>query len=423
MTNSLLPLDNFVVINKSILDNECRLSLTLLYQPIIGSIAVNLYLTLWAYLDKNTISSQGNSHNELVSSMQIKLDDIKEAREKLEAIGLLKTYLKKGEVNSYVYELYNPLSAYEFINNPILNTALYNNISKKEYKRIIDGFSLPKIDLNGYEDISCSFKDVYNFVSNYKTESKNIKKASHLDLSFEPTINFNEVLSLIPEEMLNVRSICKSDREVISQLAFIYNLDNEQFSELIKNSVVDRKIDIEALKENCRNYYKFENKGKIPQIVFQTQPLYLRQSNVENNRKSILINQFETTHPYEFLSLKQGSNPTTKDLETIEYLMIEQKLNPGVVNVLIDYVLRINNNKLVRSFIEQIAVQWKRSNIETVSDAIDIALAEYDEKNNKKTKKIAKKIEIIPSWIEQNIEEDLLSDEELLAFEKELAGK
>ena len=84
----------------------------------------------------------------------------------------------------------------------------------------------------------------------------------------------------------------------------------------------------------------------------------------------MLINQFETIHPYEFLTLKQGSKPTTKDLETIEYLMIEQKLNPGVVNVLVDYVLKINKNKLVRSFVEQIAVQWKRSNIETVSDAI-----------------------------------------------------
>ena len=422
MANSLLPLDNFVVINKSILDNECRLSLTLLYQPIVGSIAISLYLTLWSYLDKNKISSQGNSHNELVSSMQIKLEDIKEAREKLEAIGLLKTYLKKSEINSYVYELYNPLSADEFINNPILNTALYNNISKKEYKRIIDEFSLPKIDLNGYEDVSKSFKDIYNFASNYKTESKNIKKASHLDLSFEPTIDFNEVLSLIPEEMLNVRSICKSDRELMIQLAFIYNLENEPFSEIIKNSIVDRKIDIEKLKENCRTYYKFENKGKIPQIVFQTQPLYLRQSTVDNTRKSILINQFETTHPFEYLTLKQESTPTAKDLETIEYLMVVQKLNPGVVNVLIDYVLKINKNKLVRSFVEQIAVQWKRSNIKTVSDAMDMALAEFDEKNNK-TKTTIKKTEKIPSWLDKNIDEELLSDEELLAFEKELGSK
>ena len=418
MVNALLPLDNFVVINKTILNSQDRLTLTLLYQPIVGSIAVSLYLTLWSFLDRNKFNSLGNTHNDLAISMQLKLDDIKEAKDKLEAIGLIKTYLKKGEVNSYIYELYGPLSAYEFFNNPILDTALYNNLNKKEYKRIVDSFSLPKVDLKGYQDISCSFKDVYNFVSTEKTGNNNIKRAKHLDLSFEPNINFNEVLSLIPEELLNIRSISKDTKELIYELAFIYDLENDAISEIIKNSLVDRKIDINLLKENCRSFYKFEHKGKIPKIVYQNQPQYLRQGQVNNTKKSKLINQFETTSPYEFLSLKQDSKPTEKDMEIIEYLMIEQKLNPGVVNVLLDYVLKINNNKLVRKFVEQIAVQWKRSKIETVSDAIDFARSEYDKKNNKP--KTNKKIEAIPSWFNQDIESDMLSDEELEAFEKEL---
>ena len=418
MVNALLPLDNFVVINKTILNSQDRLTLTLLYQPIVGSIAVSLYLTLWSFLDRNKFNSLGNTHNDLAISMQLKLDDIKEAKDKLEAIGLIKTYLKKGEVNSYIYELYGPLSAYEFFNNPILDTALYNNLNKKEYKRIVDSFSLPKVDLKGYQDISCSFKDVYNFVSTEKTGNNNIKRAKHLDLSFEPNINFNEVLSLIPEELLNIRSISKDTKELIYELAFIYDLENDAISEIIKNSLVDRKIDINLLKENCRSFYKFEHKGKIPKIVYQNQPQYLRQSQVNSTKRSKLINQFETTSPYEFLSLKQDSKPTEKDMEIIEYLMIEQKLNPGVVNVLLDYVLKINNNKLVRKFVEQIAVQWKRSKIETVSDAIDFARSEYDKKNNKT--KTNKKIEAIPSWFNQDIESDMLSDEELEAFEKEL---
>lgn len=418
MVNALLPLDNFVVINKTILNSQDRLTLTLLYQPIVGSIAVSLYLTLWSFLDRNKFNSLGNTHNDLAISMQLKLDDIKEAKDKLEAIGLIKTYFKKGEVNSYIYELYGPLSAYEFFNNPILDTALYNNLNKKEYKRIVDSFSLPKVDLKGYQDISCSFKDVYNFVCTEKLENNNIKRAKHLELSFEPNINFNEVLSLIPEELLNIRSISKDTKELIYELAFIYNLENEAISEIIKNSLVDRKIDINLLKENCRSFYKFEHKGKIPKIVYQNQPLYLRQSQVNNTKRSKLINQFETTSPYEFLTLKQESKPTEKDMEIIEYLMIEQKLNPGVVNVLIDYVLKINNNKLVPKFVEQIAVQWKRSKIETVSDAIDFAKDEYDKKNNKT--KINQKIETVPSWFNQNIESDMMSDEELKAFEKEL---
>lgn len=419
MTTSLLPLDNFVVINKTILNDQDRLVLMLLYQPIIGGIGISLYFTLWSFLDQNKINSSGNTHSDLITSMQMKIEDIKEAREKLEGIGLVKTYLKKGEVNSYIYELYSPLSAYEFINNPILNTALYNNLTKKEYSRIIETLALPKIDLSGYKNISRSFKDVYNFLESEKVDNKNIRKVNHLDLAFEPTINFNEVLSLIPEGMLNLKNISKENKEIIYQLSFVYGLDNEAMSEIIKNSIVNYRIDMDLLKDNCRSFYKFEHKGKIPKAVFQSQPLCLRQDKVEDSRKSKLINQFEKENPYDFLASKQGARPTKKDLEIIEYLIIDQKLNPGVVNVLIDYVLKINNNKLVRSFVEQIAAQWKRSKITTVSDAMDIAMNEYD-KNKNKTKKNLNTKEIVPQWLTKDITEELLTDEELVQFEKEL---
>ena len=370
-------------------------------------------------MDRNKINSSGNTHSDLIISMQIKLEDIKEAREKLEGIGLIKTYLKKGEVNSYIYELYSPLSAYEFINNPILNTALYNNLSKKEYNRIVATLVLPKIDLNGYKNISRSFKDVYNFLETEKAENKNIRKVNHLDLSFEPMINLNEVLSLIPEEMLSLKNISKEDKEIIYQLSFVYNLNNEEMSEVIRNSIVNYRISVDLLKDNCRNFYKFEHKGKIPKAVFQSQPLYLRQNKINDSRKSKLINQFEKENPYDFLAFKQGARPTKKDLETIEYLIIDQKLNPGVVNVLIDYVLKINNNKLVRSFVEQIAAQWKRSKITTVNDAMDIAMSEYDKSKNK-TKKNAHTKDIMPEWLNKDVKEELLTEEELLQFEKEL---
>lgn len=411
-------IDTFVVINKTNLNDQDRLSLTLLYQPIVGSLAISLYLTLWSYLDKDKVSSDSNTHQELVANMQMKLEDIVEAREKLEALGLVKTYYQKGEVNRYIYELYSPLSSYEFLNNPILNTALYNNVSKKEYKRIVSQFTIPKLDLSKYNDITCSFSDVYSFMASNKLDMPNVKKASHLDLAFEPTIAFHDVLAFIPEELLNYKSISKDTINVIYQLAFIYDIDSATMADMIKNAIENRKINLELLKDNLRNYYKFENKGKNALAVYRNQPLFLRQKRVENNRQSQLINQFETTNPHEFLMLKQDSKPTTKDMQLLEYLLIDQNLKPGVVNVLIDYVLKINNNKLVRPFVEQIATQWKRSHIETVSDAIAFAQAEFDSKNNKRKSKTVLK----PSWFDQDIEEELLSAEESQELERKLKG-
>ena len=118
--NGLLPADTYIVKNNTILNNESRLILVKLYQPIIGTVAVNLYFSLWSNLDVSQIISVAYTHHNLMAMMRIKLDDILEAREKLEAIGLLKTYVKKGSVNNYIYELYSPLEPYEFFDNPIL---------------------------------------------------------------------------------------------------------------------------------------------------------------------------------------------------------------------------------------------------------------------------------------------------------------
>ena len=83
----------------------------MLYQPIIGVDAVNLYLTLWMDLDKAELMSKENNHHHLMTTMRKRLEDIVVAREKLEAIGLLKTYYKKETNNIYIYELFSVLNS------------------------------------------------------------------------------------------------------------------------------------------------------------------------------------------------------------------------------------------------------------------------------------------------------------------------
>ena len=105
---TILPADTYIVVNKTILNEEDKKLITLLYQPIIGHVAVSLYLTLIDDLNKSLIMSDDLTHHHLMATMQLKLEDIVIAREKLEACGLLKTYFKQGNVNNYVYLLYSP---------------------------------------------------------------------------------------------------------------------------------------------------------------------------------------------------------------------------------------------------------------------------------------------------------------------------
>jgi replication initiation and membrane attachment protein len=415
---NVLPADTYIVINKTILTDQDRRFLISFYQPIIGSDATNLYLTLWSYLDKDETLSLEWTHHHLMTSMKQKLSVIMDGREKLEAIGLLKTYLKKDHANSYIYELYSPLSAYEFLNNPILSVALYNNIGKSEYDKLVNYYKLPKINKSAYEDITSRFNDVFasSPMTHFEKIVDDMKHHNKRDLDITSKIDLDNIFSMIPEDLLNIKGITKDVRELINKLSFIYNFNDTTISDIIRNSINEKRlIDKELLRLNARNYYKFENGGNLPSIIYKEQPEYLRSQSSEVGKRAKMIYQFETTSPYDYLVLKNGGNkPINNDLLILEHLLVDLELTAGVTNVLVDYVLKINSNKLTRNFIEAIATQWKRSNIKTVDEAMKFAEAEQEKRKTTSKKKVVSK----PDWLDKTIEVDTPTDEEKKHYEE-----
>ncbi|MDD3187707.1 MAG: DnaD domain protein [Bacilli bacterium] len=410
----LLAGDSFVVLNKSVLHNSDRNILIMLYQPIIGSSAISLYFTLWSYLDKLEIMSVEWTHHHLMSSLKFRLEEIMDALEMLEGIGLIKTYLKESEsINSYVYELYSPMSAYEFLTNPILATALYNNVGASEYDSIIKFYKTSKVDLSKYKDITSSFCEVFktDAKTQYDIICDDIRRSNKRKMSVVTDVDINELLSRFNSDLLDVKKVNKDVKEYIYKLSFIYNLNNDDLEKLILDSINGRVIDLNLLRESSKKYYKFEHSGKLPSIVHKNQPEYLRKEVSDTSNKAKVIHQFETTTPYQFLLSKQkGGKPSKYDLSILEYLLLDLGLEPGVVNVLIDYVLRVNNNKLTKAYVEAIAGQWKRSNISTVEEAMQFALSQ-------KNKGTRSKKESKPVWFDQKIDENPLSVDEIKEME------
>ncbi len=426
--HNVLSSDTFVVVNKTIL-NDNRTLLINLYQPLIGVVAVGLYNTLWSFLDRLELISLEYTHNTLLNNMMISCNEFKEAREKLEAIGLIKTYVKNENVNNYVYELYSPMSAKEFLNNPILNTALYNAIGAKEYERTIEFFKIPYINLRNYEDVTSKFSDTFIWTTSVvrNMEMYNLKNKNSRSLSIISKIDINTILNLIPDDLLNHRSLTKEMKDYLVKISFIYNYDNEIMVELIRNSLTDKHtIDKNKLRDNATKFYQFDNMGKLPSLIYRKQPEYLRTTKDGMSNRMRMINMFETTSPYDFIASKyKTGTPSNSDLKIISYLLLDLDLKPGVVNVLIDYVLKINNNKLTRVFVDTIASQWKKSNIETVEDAMNLAEKEYHQRKDNQEAKEPKKVvrsSSTPAWFNKDIEENSATEEEIKAFEALLKG-
>ena len=413
---NILPADTYTVINKTILTENDRKILTMLYQPIIGSDSINLFFTLWMDLDKNEFMSIEENHHHLMTSMSMPLDRIVSAREKLEAIGLLKTFFKeKEDSNNYVYELFSPISASEFFSHPILNIVLYNSVGKSEYQRITNYFKVPRVNLNDYEDITKEFSEIFssNPSTTFENNIQNVKSNNSLGISIENKIDFDYLISSMPKETINDKTFTKDIKKLLNDLTWIYNLDLDELKNVILSSLNNKNmIDKTALRKNARNYYQYQNNGKLPSLIFQNQPEYLRSPIGKDSKRAKMIYTFETISPYNFLKSKNnGAKPTDRDLKLIENLGIDLELKPAVINVLLDYALMVNNNKLNKNFIETIAGQWKRLNIETAEEAMNQALKE----GKKKTSKIStysKKEAIVPEWVGKDIEKEEITLEE-----------
>lgn len=408
---SLLPADTYIVINKSLLTEIDRKNLINLYEPIIGALPISLYLTLWSDLDKRELVSKDFTHHHLMTLLKTKLDDIKEAREALEAVGLIKTYLKKNpDLNNYIYELFSPISAYEFFNHPIFNVVLYNNIGEHEYNNLLKLYKKPTFSFSEYEEVSTKLNITFKSTIGNIFNNEDIKEKETAKINIDSLIDFDLLMESIPNKVLSSKALNKKNQELINNLAFIYNLDTLKLSEIIRLTIDENgMINKDLLLKEVRKYYEYNNGGSLPTLIYRTQPDFLKAPEGNTSNKGKMIYIFENTTPYDFLRSKyKNVSPTGRDLKLLEYLAVDLNMTPAVINVLIDYVLRINDNKLTRSFIETIAGQWTRLGIKTANMAMAQAEKEYKKRPKNATKNVTK----LPVWFNNENNGNIASKEE-----------
>ncbi|MDX8363969.1 replication initiation and membrane attachment family protein [Cytobacillus sp. IB215665] len=439
----LIPVDRYYVSCKTILQEFDRKIITLLYQPLIENGAYSLFMTLWAELEENRLWSEESTHHSLMGLMQCNLHEIFRQRLKLEGIGLLKTYEKKeNDVRHFIYELQPPLSPDQFFNDGVLNVFLYNRVGKNKYAKLKRFFSDKQIDSIQYTPITKSFNEIFKsihpseMVSNANDEiieqllpqegNNYINNAAKNEPTYlQETFNFNLFFAGLSESMVPKKAITDKVKDMITKLSFLYEIDPIEMQKITMSSLtMDDKIDIEKLRKEARDWYKFENGDRLPSIVEQVQPITQRTMNDQQveTKEDQLIKQLELISPKKVLmDLADGSVPSAADLQIIEDVMVNQKLLPGVVNVLIYYVLLRTDMKLTRGYVEKIASHWSRKNIKTVKQAMELAKQEHRQyqtwanSNNKKRSSTARKPvrkELLPDWFVEE-KQDQVSEEKV----------
>ncbi len=226
----------------------------------------------------------------------------------------------------------------------------------------------------------------------------------------QTSFNFELLEIGLSESLVPKKALTKKVRDAISNLGFLYEIDAIQMKNIVLSAMTENDdIDIEELRKSARDWYQFNHEDQLPSLIERTQPpVHQSKKNEPLNREEKLIHYFDTTSPLKFLKdLAGGAEPSSADIKIIEDVMFNQKLLPGVINVLIHFVMLKMDMKLTKGYVEKLAGHWSRKGVKTVKAAMDLALNEHKQyqswasgANNKK-KSTAKKplrTEMLPDW-------------------------
>lgn len=415
--------------------------LTLLYQPIIGPQAVSLFTTL------NTLAlkkqEQSLTHHLLLQLLNTNIEEFLEWRYKLEAVGLVSVYITE-ESHHITYVLKRPMKARAFFSDGIINVFLNLKVGNVDYQALKQFFIEDAFKAEG-KNVSKPFNEVFDTtvllrnsqtlqasplpVSEMKREGVELEKAFNEELLFALLKQFGLDDQILSDKLL----------DQINKIAFLYKLDESELARLIFDALdSDGFVNLEVFRKQAKQYFQFLNKGKPIEVVEVSQvnqETMISEANAASAKeKQLLIHLSQ--HPLSFLKFKQHQKePVPADRQLVEWLVVDQQMPSGVVNVLIDYVLNISDGRLPKQLVEKIAGEWQRKEINTTEKAmvqVKTMLKAKQKREIEKTMPAAAKVypktarvvrqEQVPDWLKANAqrveEKKSLTDDDLQKIER-----
>lgn len=380
----LQPVDSYKIMLSQPFSNYDRQLLTLFYQPLIGSEAMSLFLTLWA--DAESREDREFNHYHLMNILTKPLGPVFEARISLEAIGLLRTYVKREyDTRSFLYELCPPLDAKTFLGDPLLSTFLFSKIGEQAYRNLRERFTTATAHSTEFIEVSRTFLDVYKPV----TSGANMKMGEDTEIigrtepNGVPFINanfdFEFLQSGLSEQMVPQAALASVPKETIAKLAFLYSLTPLDMQKVIMMALdEDLQLPEVRLRRAAADFYKMSISKEAPVIgkVFAApQPV---EQNKVMSREADLLNYLENTAPVDMLRDLHGKEPMSVDVQLAERLINTHDLPIGVVNVLLQYVHIRNDGKITNNYVERIASHWMGKKVTSAKEAMALSRDEHD---------------------------------------------
>lgn len=360
--------------------------LTNFYQPLMGAIGLSLYLTL---LHLHPLAKvEPLDHKTLFQRMDIARSDFLIARQRLEALGLLRTYHQnESNIRFYYYEIYAPKDAYHFLDDPILKGTLVKFIGERAVQKLAHAYQEDPA-FQDLEEISARFVEVFqpNFddpayqldIENYTSSYQN----QELIYDFDAELFLKEMNQ---QGYIANNALSPEEINQVEQLAAFYGLGEKDLARIAIMSYLPQnkrgeRINFDQFKhflqEEAKYAYlnpKMRKPRKAPTIISG------------DSLTSKEINEMELLPPMEYLAkLQKGTQLAAADIRLLDDLRTNFNLAPGVINALVSKVLAINHNILSRPYVEKIAATLVRADVHTALDTLNY----FDEATNRFNKPV-----------------------------------
>ncbi len=335
-------------INKKIeLTSAHHQSLMNFYQPLIGSSAVCLYLTL---LNDVREAIEKRSHQQLCLLTQQKIDEIEKNRKKCEQFNLIQTYERNEGVSiNYIYQLNVPLTMSDFASHDLYGRLLLSIFSRNDIEKMISSMYYDVCSLDNYQHVSQKFdiQKIQSWNEEKEIEFTKIKQQEIVYHHKKYTFNFDELFAITTDTVFPITARTQESLAVIDEYATLTGLPMSQVRRNIGDS-----IDLKTKTFSKERFIQLMKRSKID--VSDVAPS-------DKYKES----------PIKFLQrIQQGVKVVDSDVRLLESLVVDMKLNYEVVNVLIEYTLQQCNNLLPKEFMEKTAASWSRNGVETKEMAL-----------------------------------------------------
>ncbi|WP_137597366.1 DnaD domain protein [Paucilactobacillus kaifaensis] len=384
--NALTPQTGFLVSLSSRFSNFSDEVLIDFYQPILGPQALGLFYALKANVTKNPVISNRIAHTHLLTRLNIDIKQLYQARVRLEALGLVRSFETSDQLGDVVvYELQPTLTPQQFIDDDLLSVLLLEAIGEHSYDSLVSDSIAYQYDTNKLEAVTKSFFDSYHINQNDVTklpdtirESRQkfvVSQANEHDILPQSDFDFKLLLQLLSSQPIDTDKLL-SDRQLIENEHLIYGIDEPQMARLIMQatSLTNNQLDAKQLKRIISASYQQvttnNNNQQLSNESIQADEL----KQLSNNEQE-LIKACQSYSPIEFLQtlMVQKNGFVTSGEEYILRDLIGRKLfAPGVVNMLIYYVLQERGQAtLTKNLIDTVANSWSQSKIKTPVEALN----------------------------------------------------